>query len=455
MPSILAWIKQSMRMVGIDRAVFFTLLARGWSVGAGLLTLVFVTQFLSPELQGYYYTFYSLIALQIFIELGLNFAIIQFASHEMAKLSWTPEGTLSGSPEAKRRLQSLMHFAVTWFGVAALLMVAVLLPVGILFFGTASPEGASVPNVSAPWLLLVVFTAANLIVIASVAVLEGCGKVAQVAILRLGQSVFSVITVWIVLSLGGHLYALAASSLMMALVGLTWLWVKYRVFFKDLFSHRTPLPGMNWRQEIWPFQWRIAVSCMSGYLVSQLLTPLLFSTHGPVVAGQMGMSLQMIHAMNSVAMAWITTKAPTYGQLIATKQTKALDTLFLRGLAQSFGILLIGVISVLLIFFYLTLTESPYAIRVLSPYLFAILSLACLANHIVCAEAAYLRAHKQEPFMVLSVLNGVATAILALLLIPPFGDAGAVYAYATTALLIGLGGSTAVFFRKRREWAGR
>ena len=63
-------------------------------------------------------------------------------------------------------------------------------------------------------------------------------------------------------------------------------------------------------------------------------------------------------------------------------------TLCLRGLAQSFAILLIGIISVLLIVFYLTLTESPYAIRILSPYLFAILSIVCLANHIVCAKAA-------------------------------------------------------------------
>ena len=441
--------------LGIDRAVFFTILARGWNVGAGLLTVVFVTQFLSPELQGYYYTYYSLIALSIFVEMGLNFAIVQFASHEMAKLLWTPEGTLSGSPEAKRRLQSLMHFALTWFGVAALLMVAVLSPVGILFLVTTSPEGASVPNVIYPWLLLVVFTAANLILNASVAVLEGCSKVKEVAILRLGQSVFSVTTVWTLLSLGGHLYALAASSLMMALVGFTWIWVKHRIFFKDLLTHPTPLPGMSWRLEIWPFQWRIAISCVSAYLISQLFTPLLFATHGPVVAGKMGMSLQIIHAMNSVAIAWITTKAPTYGQLIANKQTNALDTLFLHGLAQSFGILLIGVISVLLIFFYLTLTESPYAIRVLSPYLFAILSLVCLGNHIVSAEAAYLRAHKQEPFMVLSVLTGVATATLALLLIPPFGVAGAVYSYATTALLIGLGGGTAIFFRKRREWSGR
>ena len=64
--------------LGIDRAVFLTLVGRVWGVGAGLVTIFFVTTALSPEQQGYYYTFYSLIALQVFAELGLNYAIVQF-----------------------------------------------------------------------------------------------------------------------------------------------------------------------------------------------------------------------------------------------------------------------------------------------------------------------------------------------------------------------------------------
>lgn len=439
--------------LGIDRAIFFTLLARGWTIAGGLLTLIFVTRFLSPEMQGYYYTFNSLIALQIFVELGLTFVIIQFASHEMAALSWTPQGTVSGNPEAKRRLQSLMHFSMVWFGLGALLMIVVLLPTGIYFFKVADSKSINAPSVSGAWTLLVIFSACNLAITTVAAILEGCGKVAQIAVLRLWQSICSVIAAWIVLSFGGYLYALAISSLVTLLVNATWLWVKYRVFIKDLFKHTTHLPGMNWRQEIWPFQWRIALSWMSGYFIFQLFNPLLFATHGPIVAGQMGMSLQIMTAMNIAAMAWITTKVPTYGQLVATKQSKALDTLFFRGFAQSMIFLVFGVISVWLIFLHLSLTASPYAARVLSPQLFACLEGVCLANHIVFAEAAYLRAHKQEPFMVLSILIGAVTAVLALMLVPPFGAAGAVFSYASTAVLIGLGGGTVIFFRKRKEWA--
>ncbi|AMO93789.1 putative membrane protein [Collimonas fungivorans] len=440
------------RLLGVDRAILFTLVARGWSVVAGLMTIVFVTRFLSQELQGYYYTFNSLIALQVFVELGLNFAIIQFASHEMAKLSWTDDGILVGDAGAKRRLQSLLHFALVWFGAAAVLMIVVLLPVGIYFFLDAS-KNSPAPSVSMAWSLLVVFSAINLVTTAAVAILEGCGKVAQVAMLRLCQSVFAVVAIWIVLSFGGHLYALAMNSLMTAVVGFVWIWSRYRKFFKDLLRHRTLLQGLDWRNEIWPFQWRIALSWMSGYLMFQLFTPLLFATHGPVVAGQMGMSLQIIGAMNSSAMAWISTKAPTYGKLVATGQSKALDTLFFRGLFQSLIFLSTGVVCVWLIFYYLFVSGAGYGTRVLPPFLFAILGFVAIANHIVSAEAVYLRAHKQEPFMLLSILSGTITAILAWLLVPGYGVSGAVYSYAATALLVTLVGGTFIFIRKRKEWA--
>lgn len=435
---------------GVDRAVFFTLLGRGWSVGAGLLTIVVIAHFLSPELQGYYYTFNSLIALQIFAELGLNFAVIQFASHEMAKLVWLPDGTVSGDAEAKRRLQSLLHFAFSWFGVAALLMVVFLLPGGLYFFNSGYSNSNTVNNVNIPWMLLVIFTAANLFVIAAAAILEGCGKVAQVAVMRFWQSLFAAIMVWGTLSFGGNLYALAVNSLMMALIGFALLWSNHRVFFKDLIAHRTPLPGMSWRKEIWPFQWRIAVSSLSGFFIFHLLNPLLFKTHGPIVAGQMGMSMQIIGAMNVAAMAWITTKAPTYGRYIANNQRKELDALFFRGLLQSFIFLLIGVIFLWFLLFYLNETSSRYAARILPLQLITFLSLICLANHFVFAEAAYLRAHKEEPFMIISILGALMTIILAFLLVPSLGAKGAVYSYSAPAFLLGLIGGSIIFFRKRR-----
>jgi len=94
------------RVLGLDRAVGFTVLARFWSSAAGLVTVALIARFLSPAEQGYYYTFGSLVALQIVFELGFSFVILQLASHERAPLFISDDGEISGDPVAHARLAS-------------------------------------------------------------------------------------------------------------------------------------------------------------------------------------------------------------------------------------------------------------------------------------------------------------------------------------------------------------
>lgn len=437
-------------ILGLDRSLIITLIGRFWSVFAGLIILLAIVKYLSPETQGYYYTFGSLIGLQVLVELGLNFAIVQFASHEMAHLNWQPNNTVSGSEVAKSRLQSLFLFSMTWFGVAVLLMISILLPAGIYFFSDAKNTLSN--DVYIPWALLVIFTAINLFIGAFNAIIEGCGRVAQVAALRLCQSVASTATVLIFLVNGGGLYALAFGSIALCVVGIIWILRYYFSFIVDLRKHNSELPGLNWRSEIWPFQWKIALSWLSGYIVFQIFSPLLFKTHGSIAAGQMGMSLQIFAAMNGAAMAWISTKAPLYGQLIATDQRQKLDAIFSRSLIQSSVFLGIGIIFVWVSVYYLHLQRYEYVNRIVSLPLFSILCMVCLANHIVFAQASYLRAHKEEPFLVVSLASAALTMILAFALIPKFSLAGAVYSYAIPAVFCGLIIGSTIFYIKKRQW---
>ena len=52
-------------IIGLDSAIAYTVLARGWSGISGLITVALIARRLSPAEQGYYYTFGSLVALQI------------------------------------------------------------------------------------------------------------------------------------------------------------------------------------------------------------------------------------------------------------------------------------------------------------------------------------------------------------------------------------------------------
>lgn len=440
------------RHVGLNRAISFTLLARVWSVVSGLATVFFIGRFLTPAVQGYYYTFNSVIALQVFVELGLTYAIVQFASHEMARLTWRADRTLDGAAQAKKRLRSLAGFSLTWFGAAAILMIVALIPLGALTVSFDPDSSLELKNVLTPWAWLVVLSAAVLVVTATMSLLEGCGQVVEIALLRLVQSVVATLAAWTVFAAGGALYALVAQAAGMLLVGGVWLFWRYRPFFLDLLAFRSPFAGMDWRREIWPFHWRIGISWVSGYLIFQLFSPLLFVSQGPVAAGQMGLSLQVVGAINSVAMAWISTQAPLYGRMVARGEGRALDQLFMRGFAQSSIVLLCCLLAALAMLQGFTVMNSPFAERVMPLPLMAGMAGIALANHVIFAQATLLRAHKQDPFMLLSVLNGLLTALMAVALIPRYGLTGAVVSYGAATLLIGLAGGTAIFLRKRKQW---
>ena len=84
--TIAARVRPWLRRAGMDRAVAYATLAKLWAMPAGIATLLLITVCLTPASQGYYFTFFSLVALQTFFELGFLIAITQFASHEWARL---------------------------------------------------------------------------------------------------------------------------------------------------------------------------------------------------------------------------------------------------------------------------------------------------------------------------------------------------------------------------------
>ncbi|MCS2530251.1 hypothetical protein NXV85_22595 [Bacteroides fragilis] len=68
------------RKFGIDRAIGYSSLAKIIQATGGVLTMFFIALSLSSTEQGYYYTFSSLLAVQIFFDLGVNFTISQYVA---------------------------------------------------------------------------------------------------------------------------------------------------------------------------------------------------------------------------------------------------------------------------------------------------------------------------------------------------------------------------------------
>lgn len=434
------------RWLGLDRAIFNVILGRLWSFAAGPVTIVLVGTLFTKAEQGFYYTFASLLGLQIFLELGFSQGVIQFASHEYARLSLKPDGTISGDERSRSRLLALGRLVTRWYGVLAILLVGVIGSAGHWFLAHDSAGDAAW---ILPWWLLVVFAAANLLTQGVWFLLEGCNQVAYVNGYRVvSQTVGNVVT-W--LAILGKLGLLAASLAMAAnfLVSVALLWRHWRGFIREVWQ-APALPVMPVLKEVWPFQWRMALSAMSGFLIFSLFSPAVFHFQGPEEAGRMGMTWQVVFSISLLAGAWVSTKAPRFGMLISTRQFAELDTLFRRVTRQAVAICaLVSAVAWGAIWF----IHGRFAIgeRFLDLASLSFLLIATTVNQVTFAQAYFLRAHKQEPFMVLSVLNGALTGAAILLATPWLGAFGACLAYAAVQVLI-LPFATTVFRRKRALW---
>jgi len=438
------------RFLGVDRAVAYTVLARGFQIVGSTGTVLLILHFLSPLEQGYYYTLLSLVNLQTIFELGFSFVILQLAAHERVQLTIHDDGQVSGGLVAHARLASILQNATRWYMWTAALMGAILLPMGFLFFSqrpTASEVAWQVP-----WVLAVLACSAGFTLNPLIAFLEGCGQVRQVACMRLGQAIAALVMAWTAMVIHRGLYAPAMVLLGYTGVGLVFLW-RRRAFLWPLFTHPVKEHTIAWRAEVWSFQWKIAITWLSSYFTVQVFTPILFAFSGPVEAGRMGMSVSVAGYLWNVVLPWMSTKAAPFGRMVASGEFDKLDELFFRTLRQSLFVLLVLATTVMAAVTGLHYVLPRLTSRLVSPGLFLLLLFATVGTFVTQSLSTYLRAHKSEPLLWQSIVVALITVVGALLFVPLWGTAGATVIYFVSTGIIGMLWAAKVFHESRRNRA--
>jgi len=281
------------------------------------------------------------------------------------------------------------------------------------------------------------------------AILEGCGHIADVARMRLCESVLAAVALWASLMSGLGLWALAVLYLVTLAWDVAWLSHKFGRFFVDLY--RTETIQVDWKSEVWPFQWRVAISCISGYFVFQFANPVLFKYHGAIVAGQMGMSLAVSQGLLTVSMSWINTRVPRFARFVAQSRFSDLDRLFRISVLQSQGFLFISCIAVCASAYWLHWTHPVLVKRIVDPLTLMLLLFNALLTNYIWAAALYLRSHKKDPLYGFAILQGITNSLVAYILGRPFGALGISSGFVGSTLLVAVG-CTVVFLRCRSSW---
>lgn len=420
---------------------------RLWQAGAGLVTMLLVAHFLTPIQQGWYYSFLSLATFSLLFDFGLSVILVPITAHLFVSLRWLSGSQAEG--EQAPQFYQLVGRSVRFYIWLGLVFLVLMLPGGWLFFSwrvgiDSLPLGQWLPV----WVSLIVVTAINMLMLPFLLVVEGSGQVGEVYAVRLVQGVLGSLGCWMALMMGAGIWAAVMVPLLGIVVVMVWL-VKKRFNLVEI-AQKNRGKAFNWRTEVWSLQWRVGLSCIAGYLLTQIYIPILFYVQGAVVAGQMGLSLAIANMLGLIAQSWVTRRGPAMAQAVGRRDWDMLDTLF--GRAFIFSILVFSMGALFLFVLHGLLSHTPYITRALPFWSFVGLLSAVFLGNVNAILAAQLRSFRREPLAWVNVGGAILTMMGVLLVVKHYSVEGVIVVMLAVQLLFCLPISINLWRRCNHQW---
>ncbi|WP_316796883.1 hypothetical protein [Pedobacter agri] len=396
-------IQKLLKFSGVDDAILWSILNKILSVVKGPISLYFLIRYLSPTTQGLWFTFGSLGALTIFAELGFLTIITQFVSHEFAYLEIL-NGKISGEPSKIDRLFALIRFSVKFYSIIVPAAIFILCVVGFFFF---SAESA---NVKEAWYVFSIVGGASLILSLLQSIYTGLNNVKQAQINAFLCTFLGAIANWVMLILKFSIWALVWGNLFGILIAAVVLYYSAPSFWNQLLNYKV-YQKYNFLKETLPLQGKYAISWISAFFILYLLVPAAYRFASKIEAGQVGMTVALISAATGVSNAWIITKVPLVNILVAQKKYAELDAIFVKSFIQSVIIQLILFVFLIAGMKLLNIYQPKYVERFLDIKNTILLMLPQFTQLSVIFISVYLRAHKEEPLMWITLIQSILILI--------------------------------------------
>ena len=395
--------------LSVDRAIGYALAMRLWQVPSALVTTLLITLNFDLKTQGVYVTLLTVIGIQSLADSGLLNVLMHAVSHEWSRLRLDRNGFVRGPRRIRRRVAAIARFGLIWFVLAGLALIAVGTAIGVgLFFSQGVLQ-----SVIYPLGVGMLFAGCSLTLAPLIAILEGCNQVAHVNRYRLMQAITGSIVVWSCLAGGANLWTPVFAVLTQFVWECCLIGGRYRRLFCQLY--RTAAGGFDWKTEILPLQWRIGLQSAVKFLAFFPMIPTLFAWQSPEIAGRTGMTWQILNSLLLVSYAWIRTRAPEFGSLIAAGKRRESNRAFFKATIGS-TLLLVAAVSC----FWMGLVilhVSPFELgakvagRFLDPSTTLLFAVAMIPLHLTQCFAIHIRAQKMDPIWRITVVGNLVLGV--------------------------------------------
>jgi hypothetical protein len=430
------------RLLSRDRAAIYSMIGRLWLVLTGPVTIVVLAIHFSSYDQGYFFTFMSLAAIRTAAELGLGQVIIV----RIAQLYATAAGSTDASAP---QVGGFVRFTAKWFASVGFILAGLLCVAGTLLLGASKglPTAAWLPQ----WITLSWLVGLDVALSGLLFPLEGAGQVRPVYFCRMVRSFVNSLALWLFILLGFQLWSISI-GLACSLVWTSWfLFSKGRLVI-DALRPDARVARIEWRSQVLPAQWRLALSGLAEYVSFYTVIPLMYVMHGPVIAGQLGVTWQLAAAVSSIAGAIVFTRFPEFSRLVGARSIQELDGLLVSTSMISMAICILGAVGFGSAVLVLQTAGLEIAARMLPFGQVVILLVGLLIWHSNLTIVSYLRAHGGDPYLPASLIGGVLLFAANLTLGRWFGPVGLLWGYILTGACFMVPCGLYLLQRERRAW---
>jgi hypothetical protein len=417
------------RMAALDRSVVFSVLGTLAAALLGTINTLLVASTFSQVTQGFFYTFGSLITLCILVEFGLGQTVIQFASHERARVNGETEGHAPRLESS--RLAGFGQICLLWYLLCGLVVLGLLGPVGSVLLARREADMSAWLG---PWALLCLGAAGNVLLTPFFILVQVFKDASVYWFYRLVYQIVYGLTLGCAIYLGAGLWAPGVATSIALLWSVAYAG-RHTVLLRRPWASIRPTVSL-WFHELWPVQWRIATSGLSAHFTIPLLVVVAFHRSGPVLAGQIGMSGAANALLLAVASSWVVTRAPAFAALAALGHAEELQRIFFRAWRAMLAVAATGAVTLWTAVWLLNRLQHPMAERLIGSVPMGLFVTATVLQSAVAGVVVYTRAHKREPLGLVN-LAAVAVAVLSsAILAPVYGATGVAICHLAAVALV-------------------
>jgi O-antigen/teichoic acid export membrane protein len=378
------------------KIAIFGLVGTSIKLLTGPITLLIIAATLTKEELGFYYMFFSLIAMSQLLEVGVGSVLKSYYSYEVpVNRKYTIEN--------KSNIFALYMFARKWYLLLSLLFFIIGIISGEATFQSYNDDILW----KGPWYTLLFVACINLLLLPIKSYIEGMQYQLKLNFINIKSQVAMAISLWVALYFNFGLYSVALSQAS----GVVIFFICYYKD-KDLKVEKTKTYDTFGTvfKKLLPLLKKTGIVWFLGYFYWNSFNFITFNMLGAQTAGVIGLSIALARAGMGVAGSIVISQLTVFSNLIANNKEKESFIIYKKYAFYSLLLLLFG--YVIFIFGMLFKPDFYFFEKVLPikqiMYLFTFFFIA----HLVSLLDSYTRSYKVELFVFVQLFNSIFTPLM-------------------------------------------